>query len=211
VSARDVAENDARDAATATPMNGFDLALIAVVVLSVLFAFARGVVRELIAIATWIAALIVAFSYAGRVAEWFAALTISPVAKHVLAFALILVVVLIIGATIARMLSGAIHAIGLGFVDRLLGALFGFARGLAVVVVFALVAGVTTLPARDWWQNSTLGGPLADAAVSLKPYLPRAWAERLDFSPNGKAATSVRAGDGCEAVIAGELRTCVES
>ena len=125
--------------------------------------------------------------------------------------ALILVVVLIIGATIARMLSGAIHAIGLGFVDRMLGALFGFARGLAVVVLFALIAGVTTLPARDWWQNSTLGRPLADAALSLKPYLPRAWAERLDFAPNGKAGMSVRAGDVCERAMAGEQRTCVES
>jgi membrane protein required for colicin V production len=177
--------------ATGVSMNGFDLALVAVVGLSVLFAFARGVVRELIAVATWIAAFIAAFAYAAPVAATFTALAITPVAKHVLAFALILIAVLVVGAVIAHMLSGAVRAIGLGFLDRLLGALFGFARGLAVVVLFALIAGVTTLPARDWWQNSTFGRPLADAALSFKPYLPRAWAERLDFSPDGKTGRSM--------------------
>ena len=174
-------------------MNGFDLALVVIVVASVVFAFARGVVRELIAVTTWVAALVAAFAYAQPLAGLFAALTIAPAAKNVIAFALILLAVLIVGATIARLLSGVVHTIGLGFVDRLLGAMFGFVRGLAVVVLFALIAGVTTLPARDWWQNSTLGRPLAEAALSLKPYLPRAWAERLDFSAAGKATSPIGA------------------
>jgi len=166
-------------------MNGFDLALIAIVALSTLFAFARGIVRELIALATWVAALVAAFVYAGTVAGWFSGLDMSVAVKHVLAFALILIVVLVAGALVARTLSGAVKAIGLGFVDRLLGAAFGAVRGVAVVVLFALVAGVTTLPKQDWWQNAMLGRPLADAALAFKPYLPRAWAERLDFSAPG--------------------------
>ena len=112
-------------------MNGFDFALIAIVALSTLFAFARGIVRELIALATWVAALIAAFGYAGTVANWFSGLDMSAAAKHVLAFALILIAVLIAGALVARMLSGVVKAIGLGFVDRLLGAVFGVARGIA--------------------------------------------------------------------------------
>jgi membrane protein required for colicin V production len=166
-------------------MNGFDFALIAIVALSTLFAFARGIVRELIALAAWVVALVAAFVYAGSVATWFSSLDMSTVAKHMLAFALILIAVLVAGALVARMLSGAVKAIGLGFVDRLLGAVFGVARGLAVVVLFALVAGVTTLPKQDWWQNSLLGRSLAEAALGFKPYLPRAWAERLDFSAPG--------------------------
>jgi len=166
-------------------MNGFDIALLAIVALSTLFAFARGIVRELIALATWFVALVAAFAYVGPVAGWFSGLDMSPAAKHVLAFSLILIGVLVAGALLARTLSGVVKAIGLGFVDRLLGAVFGAARGLAVVTLFALVAGVTTLPKQDWWQNSTLGRSLAEAALGLKPYLPRAWAERLDFSPPG--------------------------
>ena len=166
-------------------MNGFDFALIAIVALSTLFAFARGVVREVIALAAWVVALVAAFAYAGPVAALFSRLDMSVAAKHVLAFGLILIAILVAGALLARMLTGAVRAIGLGFVDRLLGAVFGMARGLAVVVLFALVAGLTTLPKQDWWQNSMLGRSLAEAALSLKPYLPRAWAERLDFSAPG--------------------------
>jgi len=166
-------------------MNGFDLALIAIVAFSALFAFARGIVRELIALATWVAALIAAFAYSGTVANWLSGLDMSAVGKHVLAFALILIAVLVAGALLARTLSSVVKAIGLGFVDRLLGAVFGVARGIALVVLFALVAGVTTLPKQDWWQNAMLGRSLAEAALALKPYLPRAWAERLDFSAPG--------------------------
>jgi len=83
------------------------------------------------------------------------------------------------------------------------------ARGLLAVVAFALIAGVTALPKRDWWQNAALGPTLSEVALSLKPYLPRAWAERLDFSAAGR----VSAGLGGRAAGApqGECLPCVES
>jgi membrane protein required for colicin V production len=84
--------------------------------------------------------------------------------------------------------------------DRILGLVFGVARGIIVVVVFALIAGVTALPKQNWWQNSILGEPLAQAALALKPYLPRAWADRLDFSAAGVFSAGL-----------GEHRSCVES
>jgi len=190
-------------------VNGFDFSLIALVALSTLFAFARGVVRELIALATWLVALIAAFQYAGSVANWFPRLDATPATKHVLAFALILVALLIAGALVARMLSSVVKAVGLGFVDRALGAAFGLARGIAIVVLFALIAGVTTLPKRDWWQNAALGRPLAEAALALRPYLPRAWSERLDFSAPGVIFVD-RGGRSAE-VPPGAHLPCVES
>ena len=167
------------------PMNGFDIAVLALIALSALFAFARGIIREVIALAAWIVGLIAAIAYAGSVAAMFGWLDIAPVAKQAIAFGLILLAVLIIGALVARSLAGLIRAIGLGFMDRILGLIFGVARGIIVVVVFALIAGVTALPRQNWWQNSILGEPLAQAALALKPYLPRAWADRLDFSAAG--------------------------
>ena len=181
-------------------MNAFDVAIVAVIALSALFAFARGIIREVIALGAWVVGFIAAIAYAGALANAFTWLNMTPVATQALAFVLILVIALIVGALIARVLAGLIRAIGLGFMDRILGLVFGVARGLIVVVAFALVAGVTTLPKRDWWQNSTLGEPLAQAALSLKPYLPRAWADRLDFSPFGASSAGL-----------GEHRTCAES
>ncbi len=181
-------------------MNAFDLALAGVVALSALFAFARGIIREVIALATWIVGFIAAIAYAGSLAGMFGSLGIAPVAKQAIAFGLILLIVLIAGALAARSLAGLIRAIGLGFMDRMLGLVFGVARGIIVLVVFALIAGVTALPKQDWWQNSLLGEPLAQAALSLKPYLPRAWADRLDFSAAGAYSAGL-----------GEHRSCAES
>jgi membrane protein required for colicin V production len=181
-------------------MNGFDLALVAVVALSALFAFVRGVIRELIALLTWIIGFVAAIEYAGALASMFPGLDAAPVAKQAFAFAAILVAVMVVGAVVSRLLAGVVRAIGLGFVDRTLGAAFGVARGLIAIVAFALVAGVTALPKRDWWQNSSLGQTLAEAALSLKPHLPRAWAERLDFSAAGTVSARL-----------GEYRSCAES
>ena len=115
-------------------MNGFDLALIAIVVLSTLFAFVRGVVRELIALVDLGRRLRGGHRVCGtRSPTCSRGLDVPPAARHVLAFVLMLVV----GADRRRrssrvLLSGVVRAIGLGFVDRMLGAAFGLARGVVV-------------------------------------------------------------------------------
>jgi hypothetical protein len=51
------------------------------------------------------------------------------------------------------------------------------------------------LPRADWWQNATLAPPLVVMALSLKPYLPPQWADRLDYSREGarRAQSRVKA------------------
>jgi membrane protein required for colicin V production len=190
-------------------MTVLDLAVLAVLVLSVLFAYWRGVVRELVALAAWVSGLGAAVLYTDAVAARFAGWDVAPAARHVAAFALIVVVFLVAGALVAWLLRGAVHAVGLGFVDRFLGALFGIARGAIVAVVFALVAGLTALPRQDWWQNSLVGPVLAGSALALKPWLPDDWAARLDFSASGRArkpgtSAAARRSDG-------DTKPCAES
>jgi membrane protein required for colicin V production len=138
-------------------MTALDLIVLAVIALSVMFAYFRGVVREVVALAAWIVGLVAAFRYMDQVATIFAGLDVTPAVRHVLAFVLILVVFMIAGALVAWILRSAVRAVGLGFVDRFLGALFGVARGALIAVLFALIAGVTPLPRLDWWQNSLVG------------------------------------------------------
>ncbi len=157
-------------------MTGFDLAVIAVVALSTLLAFVRGVVRELIALATWIAgrrssalafddAVAAALPGAGRESRRAAGARVRAGVRRRRSSP---------ARAVAYLLSRLIHAAGLGFVDRFLGAFFGLARGLAMVVLFVLVAGVTALPRNDWWQNASLGRRRwSTAALALRPWLPR--------------------------------------
>jgi len=79
------------------------------------------------------------------------------------------------------LLSKIVAATGLGNLDRLLGALFGLARGLVIVLAFALLAGLTSLPLQRIWTDSASGSQLEQAALALKPWLPPAFAERLRY------------------------------
>ena len=167
-------------------MTGFDLAIIGVLALSVLLAFFRGITRELIALVAWVIGVVAALTFAPIVGSWLPELGGNPAVRYLLAFAIIFILALLAGACIAWPLRSFIWKAGLGFADRFLGAVFGLARGAVVVLIFVLVAGLTTLPRHDWWQNAALVPPLVTAAVALAPWLPPEWAGGLDYSREGR-------------------------
>ena len=167
-------------------MNAFDWTIIGVVGLSMVLAFFRGVTRELIALAAWVLGFVAAVALSPLLGGMLPEIGDNPVIKYLIAFAVIFLGSLVLGALIAWPLSSVIRKAGLGFVDRFLGAIFGVARGVVLVTAFVLVAGLTTLPRLDWWQNAALAPPFAAAALSLKPWLPPEWAQRLDYSREGR-------------------------
>jgi membrane protein required for colicin V production len=159
--------------------------------MSMLFAYIRGFTRELIALLAWVLGFFAALAFSPIVGAWIPEFG-HPVARYLIAFGAIMIAAIIVGALVAWPLSSVIRKSGLGFVDRFLGALFGIARGAVIVMAFVLVAGITTLPRLDWWQNAALAPALVAAAMSLAPWLPPAWATRLDYSREGhKLSNSV--------------------
>ena len=162
-------------------MTAFDLMVMGVVGLSTVFAFWHGFVRVVASLATWVVAVLAGIRFSDLVGTMLPDFGETPAARYVAAFALIIVCVLIVGAIVGFLLSRLVSAVGLRFLDRLLGALFGFARGVLVAVVLVLFAGLTTLPKQDWWQNALTSPALTAAALSLRPWLPKAWADRLDY------------------------------
>lgn len=173
-------------------MTGLDAAVVAIVTLSVLFAYLRGIVRTLIALVAWIVGLVLGLGFAPSVAAHLPTFGLEPdaaaLAAHVVAFALIFVGAMICGALIAWPLASVVKAAGLSFADRFLGAAFGVVRAAVLLAALALVAGISSFSQRDWWQNSASGPALARLATALASWLPPAWAARLDFSAPGKSS-----------------------
>lgn len=125
--------------------NWLDWTLAAVVVVSVLAAFQKGLVRELISLAAVVAGLVVATLGYSRAASWFADLTDSRQTARGFAFATLFLVTVLVGALLSHLAGKLVKRVGLQFFDRLLGAIFGLVRGAAldcillwVLVVFAL-------------------------------------------------------------------------
>jgi membrane protein required for colicin V production len=164
-------------------MTAFDFMVIGVVGLSAVLAFVRGFIRVFVSLAAWVIGVVGALRFSELVGGMLPDFGETPATRYVAAFALILVGALIVGALLGFLLSRLVRAVGLGFLDRTLGALFGIARGLLIAVIIVLFAGMTTAPRKDWWQNALTSPPLTAAALMLRPWLPKAWADRIDYSP----------------------------
>ena len=88
-------------------MTPFDLAILGVLLLSTLFAFLRGFVRESIALVSWIVGFAAAFAFAPVVGAWIPEIPGYPTLRYLIAFAAIVIVALVAGALIAmRFCSG---------------------------------------------------------------------------------------------------------
>ena len=164
-------------------MTAFDFMVIGIVGLSTLLAFMRGFVRVFVSLATWVFAALAAVRFSEDAGRMLPDIGESPATRYVVAFALILVAGLILGAILGYVMSRLVQAVGLGFLDRGLGAIVGFARGVLIAVLLVLFAGMTTAPTKDWWQNSQTAPILTTAALALRPWLPKAWADSLHYGP----------------------------
>jgi membrane protein required for colicin V production len=162
-------------------VTAFDYAVVAIVAASVLLGAWRGLVSEVLALAAWVAALLAGRELAPGMAPVFAEWLKEPALQYAAAFAVIVVVVLVAVALARLLLSKLLRAIGLGPLDRFLGAVFGVARGVLVVLLCVLVGGLTALPQQAWWRQSWLAPPLETAVLAARPWLPSAVAKRIRY------------------------------
>jgi membrane protein required for colicin V production len=162
-------------------MTAFDYAVLAIIAASVLLGLWRGVVSEILALAAWVAAFFVARAAAADVANWLAGQIADPGMRLAAAYALVFVGVLLVFAVARMLIALMLKAVGLGLLDRLLGAGFGVLRGTLVVLAAVLVSGMTPLPRAVWWREAVLAPPLETVVIAAKPWLPQEAAKRIRF------------------------------
>jgi len=104
---------------------------------------------------TWVAALIIARMYSSTLAPLLNGVFDGETTRYVAAFTLIFVVTIIVGALVTHLVSKILTLAGLKFTDRLLGGVFGVARGGIIVMLFIFV--LSGLFANSVaWQESRL-------------------------------------------------------
>lgn len=162
-------------------MTLFDYAVILAIAISVLFGAWRGVVGEVLALAAWVVAFFVARAEASQVAQWLIGQIAEPGIRLAAAYVTIFIAVLLLFSIARKVISMLLSAVGLGLLDRLLGAFFGIFRGVLVVLFAVMVAGMTPLPRSAWWQESVLAPPLETAVLAARPWLPAEAVKRIRF------------------------------
>lgn len=162
-------------------MNWADYAILGVLGLSVLVSLLRGFVREALSLAVWVAAFWAAFTFADPVAFRLENWVDLPSARLILAFALIFLVVLGVGGFINYLVGQLVDKTGLSGTDRLVGVVFGGARGVALVTAAVMLAGLTPLPRDPWWQKSRLLPGFERMAVWASGYLPETLGSQIGY------------------------------
>src|SRR6202140_5005330 len=166
-------------------MNPLDLAVIGILALSGIFAFARGFVREALSIVAWAGAAAITlygFNWVyARIDQMVHNALLSQLIAGFGLFIISLIVLTILTGFVARM----VHATGLSPIDRTLGFIFGLARGAFVVCLAYLLLDVSVQASdRPVWIREAKSGPyLHEGADVLRGFLP----ESLEAKSAGAA------------------------
>jgi membrane protein required for colicin V production len=163
-------------------MTLFDYVALAIVGFSVLLGVLRGFVREVIALGSWVVAFVLASAYGSDVASLLAQQIPDERWRVLAAVVALFFVVLVVMNIVAMLVSRLVKSAGLAVEDRLLGSVFGLARGVVVILVLVLGAGLTVLPRQPVWKDAMLAAPLEKLALLVKQWLPQEWAKNISYS-----------------------------
>ena len=166
-------------------MTLFDYFAIAIVGISMLLGMMRGAIKEVFSLASWVIAFIVAKILSVRFAQILESAVSNSSLRLLTAFIILFIFTLIVMGLISLLLTAAIKKIGLGPLDRLLGTVIGFLRGVVIMLVLVILGGMTALPQQNDWRSAFLSGWFEVLAHAVKPWLPEAMTKRIHF---GQAA-----------------------
>jgi len=158
-----------------------DYVILGVIGLSTIISLVRGFVREALSLVVWVFAFWVAWTFFRELAGHLDIFSVPSVRLGV-AFAILFIATLIVGALVNYLIGQLVDKTGLSGTDRLIGMLFGAARGALLVAVLVLLAGLTPFPEDPWWQESGLLGHFQELATWLKGLLPEDIGERFRFA-----------------------------
>lgn len=138
-------------------LNGLDWLIIVVLSLSTLLSLWRGFAREAMSLAGWVAAYVIANLFVDELASLLGDWIVNITGRYVVAYAMLFVGTLVIAGILAKLAKQLVKVSGLTVLDRLLGTVFGFARGVILVLVFAYIVR-QLLPPKDlqWLHESVL-------------------------------------------------------
>ena len=159
-----------------------DVVILALIALSAILSLFRGFVREAVALATWLVALLVAMAFYEDLAAILSQWITTPSAQKVTAFVVLFICVLLLGAIVNFLAGRLVDKTGLTGTDKMLGIVFGVARGGVIVAILVLLAGLTPLPQDPWWQDSQFLGYFEEFAMWMRNYLPTDIADNITYA-----------------------------
>ena len=163
-------------------MSGLDVAISIITFLFVAIGAWRGFVREALSLVTWIVACVIAWFFADDISSLFANAIDDAALRLVASFLVLFVVVYAIGTFvgfIAHKLVSTKKVLKVS--NHILGAFTGIARGVVVIVIAFMLAGLTPAPQNNWWRDSYFAPYFESLTMSVARYLPSDIAKHIRY------------------------------
>lgn len=160
-------------------LNWLDLTIIGIITLSMVFSLIRGFIRESFSLASWVIAIWAGIAFTPTLSAMMPDYVENPLLRTGISFLIIFLTLLIIGSLISYLLSKLARKTGLSGTDRLLGLIFGAARGVLIVAVLLVIGVLMGLEQQPWWQSSTLITHFKPLTIWLQSMLPEQAAKEI--------------------------------
>jgi len=163
-------------------VHSLDVAIVLVVALFAGLGAIRGFVSEFFSLAGWMAAIALGAALSPLLAPRLAGSIHNVTMRQLAAFFLVFVVVFIVFAILGFVVRRIVVKDGVKIVDHVFGGLLGAGRGVAILVVLAMLANLTSLPHELWWRSSRLAPYIQSVTGVVARYLPIKVARSLGYS-----------------------------
>lgn len=174
-------------------VNWVDLIIAVLIGMSVLMGIWRGFVREAMSLITWISAIAVGVIYTVPVSEHFTRISMVGL-RYLLAFVLLVLSVLILGGIFSHLIARLISFTGFGVTDRIIGTLFGLARGAVVVAVAIMITAPTPFSKDPLWMQSHLIPRFEPLSEWIQARIPEDMIKKLQITQDAAARSKQLAG-----------------
>ncbi len=161
-----------------TALNWLDYVLLLILAGSVISSFWNGFTREIIGLVSTILAIVLGLWFYGLAGAFLLPFVSAPAVAHFCGFLIVFIGVQLLGSLVAWIVRKVLKAAKLSFLDRLLGAAFGLARGalIAIALVMAVLAfapGARSAEAPESVVESTFAPYVIEAAHAVTLIAPR--------------------------------------
>ncbi|QGG79744.1 CvpA family protein [Litorivicinus lipolyticus] len=141
---------------TLTEFTLLDWAFAALIGVSALMSLAKGLIKEAMSLGIWVAAFFGSRALGPKAEVLFDGLIENPFYITIAGFASVFIAILILGAAVRFALAALVQATGLTWTDRLLGVVFGVARGALIVTLAVGLVNLSPFRSAEWFVKSQL-------------------------------------------------------
>jgi membrane protein required for colicin V production len=158
-----------------------DVIVLIILLGSILVSVLRGFMREILSLAGWVLAFVVAGLYGADAAVIVPEAVKLPALRLAAGYVVVFLGTLLLAGIANMIVDSVLRAASLKTADRALGAVFGFLRGVLILLGLGVLAGFTELPKQPVWTNSLSAPALVWSLQTAKPLLPSAVANYIKF------------------------------